>query len=75
MKNNLNIKNKVIIVTGAAGLLAEQHIEVIIENEAIGILIDIDKKKLLKKKKNYLNLYKGAKLDIFVGDITNEKFI
>ena len=29
MKDKFNIKNKVIIITGAAGLLAKQHIEVV----------------------------------------------
>ena len=48
MRDNFNIKNNVIVITGAAGLLAKQHIEVVIENKAIGILIDIDKKKLKK---------------------------
>jgi len=75
MKNNFDIKNKVIIITGAAGLLAEQHIEVIIENKAIGILIDINRKQLNIKKKYYLNKFKDVKLDFIIGDITNEKFI
>ena len=51
MNNNFSIKGKVVIITGAAGLLAEQHIEVVLENDAIGILLDINKQKLVKKKK------------------------
>ena len=50
MNKNFNITNKVVIVTGAAGLLAEQHVEVILENKAIAILLDINKNKLEKKK-------------------------
>ena len=75
MNNNFSIKDKVIIITGAAGLLAEQHIEIVIENDAIGILLDINKQKLKTKKKYYLNKYKSARLDFFAGDISNEKFI
>ena len=75
MRDNFKIKNKVVVVTGAAGLLAKQHIEVIIENKAIGILIDIDKKKISTLKKYYLSRYKDIILEFFVCDITNEKFI
>ena len=75
MNNNFSIKGKVVIITGAAGLLAEQHIEVVLENDAIGILLDINKQKLVKKKKYYLDKYKNAQLDFFSGDITDEKFI
>ena len=75
MRDNFNIKNNVVVITGAAGLLAKQHIEVVIENKAIGILIDIDKKKIEKVKKYYLNQYEDINLEFFVGDITDEKFI
>ena len=75
MFKKFNIKDKVVIVTGAAGLLAEQHIEVVLENNAVGILIDIDSRKLITKKKYYLKKYKNSKIDIFSGDITDEKFI
>lgn len=69
------IINKVVIITGAAGLLAEQHIEVVLENRAIAILIDINKKKVENKKLFYLKKFKNSKIDVFVGDITKEKFI
>ena len=71
MYKKFNIKNKVVIVTGAAGLFAEQHIEVVLENNAVGILLDIDSKKLIAKKKYYLKKFKNAKIDIFSGDITD----
>ena len=75
MNNSFSIKDKVVIITGAAGLLAEQHIEVVLENDAIGILLDINKQKLKAKKKYYLDKYKNSKLEFFSGDITDEKFI
>ena len=75
MNNNFSIKDKVVIITGAAGLLAEQHIEIVLENDAIGILLDINKPRLQAKRNFYLRKYKNAKIDIFVGDISSEKFI
>jgi NAD(P)-dependent dehydrogenase (short-subunit alcohol dehydrogenase family) len=75
MKKKFDIKNKVIIITGAAGMLAEQHIEVVLENAGIAILLDVDKKKINIKKKYYLKKFKNAVIDIFVGDITKEEFI
>ena len=58
MKKKFDIQNKVIIITGAAGLLAEQHIEVVLENEGIAILLDVDKKKIEIKKNYYLKKFK-----------------
>ena len=75
MKKKFDIQKKVIIITGAAGLLAEQHIEVVLENEGIAILLDVDKKKIEIKKNYYLKKFKNPAIDTFVGDITNEKFI
>ena len=75
MKKKFDIQKKVIIITGAAGLLAEQHIEVVLENEGIAILLDVDKKKIEIKKNYYLKKFKNAAIDAFVGDITNEKFV
>ena len=75
MKKKFDIQKKVIIITGAAGLLAEQHIEVVLENEGIAILLDVDKKKIEIKKNYYLKKFKNATIDAFVGDITNEKFV
>ena len=75
MKKIFDIQKKVIIITGAAGLLAEQHIEVVLENKGIAILLDIDEKKIEIKKNYYLKKFKNPKIDTFVGDITNEKFV
>ena len=75
MYKKFNIKDKIVIITGAAGLFAEQHIEVVLENNAVAILLDINSKKLTAKKNYYLKKYKNSKIDIFSGDITDEKFV
>lgn len=47
--NKFSLKNKVIVITGAAGLMAKQHISVVLENNGIPVLIDVDKLKLIKQ--------------------------
>ena len=51
--NKFNIKNKVVIITGGAGLFAKSHIDVVLENNAVAVILDKNIKKLKKiKKKN-----------------------
>lgn len=73
--NSLN--NKIIIITGAAGLMAGQHIDVVLENGGIPILIDKNKNKLQKKMNELKKRYKNKNNEIlyFFGDICSEKFI
>ena len=44
-----SLDNKIVIITGAAGLMADQHIDVVLENGGIPILIDKNKAQLKKK--------------------------
>jgi NADP-dependent 3-hydroxy acid dehydrogenase YdfG len=47
-----NLAGRVAIITGGAGLFADQHINAVLQNGGKVVLIDINKKKLeLKKKK------------------------
>ncbi len=68
------LKNKVGIVTGAAGFLGIQHVNAILNNGGKVVAIDINKKKLnaLKRKINFEN---ENKIIFLNGDITNEKFV
>ena len=75
MKNKFSLKNKNVIITGAAGLLALQHIYAVLENDGNVFLIDIDKKKLNKRYKELIKFYSKKQINIFSGDITSEKFI
>lgn len=74
MKNFFSLKNKFVIVTGAAGLLAEQHIDVVLSNQGNLVLIDVNLKKLKKIKKKFNSLYSNQIL-IFKGDVSNESDI
>ena len=52
MKKNLfNLKGKTVLVTGAAGLLAKQHINAVLNNEGDLVLIDLNIKHLKNIKK------------------------
>jgi len=73
--NNFSLKGKVAVITGAAGLLGSQHINVVLQNEGIAILIDIDRKKLNLCIKKYNYFLKKKKLLIFNSDITKESSI
>lgn len=74
MTNPFNLENKIVLVTGAAGLLAEQHIDVVLENKGKLVLVDIDINKLKKIKKQYDKIYNNKVL-IFKGDVTKEEDI
>ena len=72
--NLFDLSNRVIIVTGALGLLGQKHVEIIAENGGIPIILDINKEKVslaaahIKKKYGVL----AIGLDV---DITDEKKI
>ena len=51
MYNKFNLENKVIIVTGAIGLLRVKHVEAIAENGGIPIILDIKEKQILSLTK------------------------
>ena len=67
-----SLKNKIILVTGAAGLLGRQHVEAILQFEGTPILLDINIKGLqlffdeIKKK------YPKNNCSMYVLDITKE---
>jgi NAD(P)-dependent dehydrogenase (short-subunit alcohol dehydrogenase family) len=70
-----SLKDKVIIVTGAAGLLGYEYCKAIIQAEGIPVLIDINKI-TINEKIEELNLnFPGSDCKGFVVDITNEELI
>jgi NAD(P)-dependent dehydrogenase (short-subunit alcohol dehydrogenase family) len=71
MNNNFSLKNKVILVTGAAGLLGMQHCKAILQNEGIPILLDKNQD-LLNESKKQLDQSFDVEVDIFSLDITSE---
>ena len=66
-------KNKVALVTGGGGFLASQHAAALSQLNCKIILIDKDKKKLIKVKNNLYQ--RKIECEIFKSDITKEKSI
>jgi len=72
MKNSLfSLKDKVIIVTGAAGLLGRQHCEAIAQAGGIPILLDLDQSIVDSLAKNFRDRFGVAATGWHV-DITKE---
>ena len=51
--NQFSLSGKVIVVTGAAGLLGRNHIEAILSTGGIPVMLDIDKTRLEKTAKEF----------------------
>lgn len=71
MKNLFNLDNKIIVITGATGLLGEKHAEAIAAYGGVPILLDLEKEKLNKLSKKLNKKYDVGALG-FVVDITDE---
>ena len=72
MYNKFNLENKVIIVTGATGLLGIKHVEEIAENGGIPIILDIKEKQILSLTKRIQQKYNAQAMGLKV-NITKEK--
>lgn len=76
MKNiKYDLKNKYCLITGAAGLLGEEHAHSLLEINANVILTDIDIQKLNFKKKNLIKKYPTSKILITKMDVSKESSI
>lgn len=75
MVNNIfekfNLRDEIIIITGAAGLLGEMHAETVLEAGGKAVLLDIDKEKLNSKLKVLQKSYADNVLGLTC-DITNK---
>ena len=68
-----SLKDKVIVVTGAAGLLGYEYCKAIINAEGIPILIDINERLVKNKVKELKEEYPSCICEGYIIDITNEK--
>ena len=66
-----DLKNKNVIVTGAAGLLGSRFCDIILKHNGTPILLDLDKAKLFKISKKLMTKYK-KEIFFYNLDITNE---
>tara|TARA_A100001035_G_scaffold278469_1_gene277431 strand:+ start:500 stop:1336 length:837 start_codon:yes stop_codon:yes gene_type:complete len=69
--NNFLLKDKVIIVTGGAGLLGRMHAEAILDAEGIPVILDVDDNKISESKKVIEKKY-SKKIFALNCDITNK---
>ena len=74
LKETFELDNKIIVITGAAGLLGSKHAEAVAAFGGIPILIDLDKTKIQKLAKELGNKYKVDSSGFSI-DITDEKQI
>ena len=72
LQNKFNIKGKICIVTGGAGLLGKQHAMAVLEGEGIPVLLDISKDALRYADDYIKNIYPNAQIELYKADITNE---
>lgn len=70
-----SLKDKVIIVTGAAGFLGEMHVRAILDAEGIPILIDVNKSKMENLVNELLKEYNREELMYFTLSITDKEAI
>lgn len=77
MKNNkkYSLEHKNCIITGAAGLLGQEHAEAILEAEGNVILTDVNVKKLKELKNKLHKTYEKEKVAIFFMDVCSERSI
>lgn len=75
IKKKFDLTGKIAIITGGAGLLADQHINAVLQNGGKVVLIDVNKKRLDFKKKKLQKKFSKNKILIFEADITSEEEI
>jgi len=70
------IENKVVIITGGAGLLGRKHAEAVIEGKGIPVLIDISKSAIDSTEDNIADSYgTECRIEGYVADITKREEI
>ena len=74
-KNNFSLAKKFSLITGAAGLLGEQHAIALLEINSDIILTDINFNRLILLKKKLIQIFPESKILIFRMDVSKEKSI
>ncbi len=71
LMDSYKITNKVIVITGGAGLIGRKHCEAVLEGGGVPVLIDIFNESLEQTKKYYSEKYPDSSIEIFKADITD----
>lgn len=69
------LSNKVVVVTGGAGLIGRNFCEAIVQNNGIAIIADINKELMKKVKDDIQAKFKDAQIFSFKLDITSKESI
>ena len=72
---NYNLKNKCILITGAAGILGEQFSIALLDAGAKVIMTDLNLKDLLNFQKKYSRKYKSKNIVCYQLDVSSESSI
>lgn len=75
LSSKFDLINRYCLITGAAGLLGEEHAQALLEINANIILTDINIKKLNLLKKKLIKQYPSSVIEVFKMDVSNEKSI
>lgn len=67
------ITNKVIVITGGAGLIGRRHAQAVLEGEGIPVLLDIFEDALERAKEDLLFQYPHGSVFTYVTDITSRE--
>lgn len=72
LENIFSLKDKIIVITGACGLLGKMHVEAVASHGGIPIIVDLNQQKL---DDLYQHIYEKYSIKCFkeLVDITNEK--
>lgn len=71
--DNFVIKDKVIVITGGAGLLGMKHAEAVIEGKGIAVLLDISETELERASQVLKGRYGEGSFEAFCTDITKRE--
>jgi NAD(P)-dependent dehydrogenase (short-subunit alcohol dehydrogenase family) len=67
------LKGQVVIITGGAGLIGQEFVKAVVENQGIGIIADINEKIGLEIKEKLSKELKSKNIDFVKIDITSKK--
>jgi NAD(P)-dependent dehydrogenase (short-subunit alcohol dehydrogenase family) len=67
------LKGQVVLITGGAGLIGQEFVKAVVENQGIGIIADINEKIGLEIKEKLSKELKSKNIDFVKIDITSKK--
>ncbi len=69
--DQFKITDKVVVITGGAGLIGRKHTEAVLEGDGIPVVLDIFEEALERVRAEFAEKYPGKTVETFVADITD----